>query len=129
MCKTIPNVSELNTECTSTSDESDDFFLFTVDNMPSKSSDAWTVDLTVNDIPMQFKIDTGADVTAIPPKEFSKLKGITLIQACKVLHGPAKHPLKVNGQFTGNCHINSSLFIMKFLSLMGYNSHSRAVQQ
>ena len=43
----------------------------------------------------------GADVTAIPPKEFLKLKGITLTQAHKVLHGPAKYPLKVNGQFIG----------------------------
>lgn len=55
----------------------------------------------MNDIPIQFKIDTGAEVTAIPPKKFSKLKGITLTQAHKVLHGPAKYLLKVNGQFTG----------------------------
>ena len=126
MCKTIPNVSELNTGCTSTSNESDDFFLLTVNNMLSKSSDAWTVDLTVNDIPIQFKIDTGADVTAIPPKEFSKLKGITLTQACKVLHGPAKHPLKVNGQFTGKLSykqftIHNEIFVIDGLQqpLMG----------
>ena len=42
-----------------------------------------------------------ADVTAIPPKEFSKLKGITSTQAHKVLHGLTKHPLEVNGQFIG----------------------------
>ena len=40
-------------------------------------------------------------MTAMPPKEFSKLKGATLTQASKMLHGPAKHPLKVSGQFTG----------------------------
>ena len=119
MYKTIPNVSELNTECTSTSDESDDFFLLTVDNMPSKSSDAWTVDLTVNDIPIQFKIDTGADMTAIPPKEFSKLKGIT--------HDSAKHPLKINGQFTGKLSykqfiIHHEIFVVDRLQqpLMGH---------
>ena len=72
-----------------------------MDNISSKNSDTWTVDLTVNNIPIKFKIDTGADVTAIPPKEFSKLKGTILTQASKVLHGPAKHPLKVSGQFTG----------------------------
>ena len=92
MCKTIPNVSELNTDYTN-DEPDDDFFLLTVDKISSKGSDAWTIDLTVNDIPFQFKIDTGADVTVIPPKEFSKLKGITLTQAHKVLHGPAKHPL------------------------------------
>ena len=97
MCKT-QMASELNTECASASDDS---FLLTVDNLSSKNSDTWTVDLTVNNIPIKFKIDTGADVTAISPKEFSKLKGTTLTQASKVLHSPAKHPLKVNGQFTG----------------------------
>ena len=71
MCKT-QMVSELNTECTSASDDS---FLLTMDNISSKNSDTWTIDLTVNNIPIKFKIDTGADVTAIPPKEFSKLKG------------------------------------------------------
>ena len=106
MCKTIPNVSEIKTECTSTSDESDDSFLLTIDNTSSGNSDAWTVDLTVNDIPIQFKIDTGADVTAIPPKEFSKLKETTLTQPRKVLHGPAKYPLKVNDQFTGKLLYN-----------------------
>ena len=97
MCKTVQTVSELKMEYNSTSDDS---FLLTIDNT-STSSDAWTVNLTVNDIPINFKIDTGADVTAISTNEFTKFRGITLTQPSKVLHGPAKHPLKVSGQFTG----------------------------
>ena len=31
-------------------------------------------DLTVNDIPIQFKVNIDADVTALPPKEFLKFK-------------------------------------------------------
>ena len=50
----------------------------------------------MNDIPIKFKTDTGADITAIPPKESSKLKEVTLTQASKVFHGPAKHLLKVS---------------------------------
>ena len=47
MCKTIPNVSEL---CTN-DEPDDDFYLLTVDKTSLKSSDAWNIDLTVNDIP------------------------------------------------------------------------------
>ena len=40
-------------------------------------------------------------MTAIPLKDFRKLAGVKLHPPKKVLHGPAKHPLKVSGQFTG----------------------------
>ena len=50
---------------------------------------------------IHFKVDIGADVTAIPLKEFRKLAGVKLHPPKKVLRGPAKHPPKVNGQFTG----------------------------
>jgi len=43
-----------------------DFFLSTIDNV----SLAWTVDVQVNSIPICFKIDTEADVTAIPLNGF-----------------------------------------------------------
>ena len=69
---------------------------------------------------MQFKIGTGVGMTAIPPKKFSELKGITLTQAHKVLHGPAKHPLKVSGQFIGKLSYkqfttHSKVFVVDWL--------------
>jgi len=55
---------------------------------------------------IHFKVDTGADVTAIPLKDFWKLAGVKLQPPKKVLHGPAKHPPKVSGQFTGTLLYN-----------------------
>ena len=52
MCRTVQIVSELKTEYIGNSDDS---FLLTIDNISLNSSDAWTVDLIVNDIPIQFK--------------------------------------------------------------------------
>ena len=65
ICKTEQTVSQLKTEDNS---NYEDFFLLTIDNTSSISSDAWTINLTMNDIQIQFKIDMGADLTAIPTK-------------------------------------------------------------
>ena len=64
-----------------------------------------------------------AEVTAIPPKEFLKLEGITLTQASKALHSPAKHPLKVSGQFFGKLPHKHVTTYDEFSLLRDYNSH------
>jgi len=63
---------------------------------------------------IRFKVDTGADVTAILLKDF-QLAGVKLHPPNKVLHGPAKHPLKVSGQFTGALLLTSMRHKGKFL--------------
>ena len=63
-------------------------------------TDPWMVDLLLNGSPVQFKIDTGADVTVLPESTFQQLSGITLQQASRSLRGPSQHPLQVCGQFT-----------------------------
>ena len=55
---------------------------------------------------VQFKIDTGADVTTVSEETFKKLQGVTLRETNKSLHGPAKHKLTVCGQFTGTLTFN-----------------------
>ncbi|KAL5505300.1 hypothetical protein EMCRGX_G006710 [Ephydatia muelleri] len=50
----------------------------------------------------QFKIDTGAEVTAISHKQYRKLKlNVTLTKPSKVLYGPANQSLPVLGEFVG----------------------------
>ena len=63
-------------------------------------TDPWMVELLLNGSPVQFKIDTGADVSVLPESTFKRLSGITLQQASRSLSGPSQQPLQVCGQFT-----------------------------
>ena len=51
--------------------------------------------------PLQFKIDTGSDLTAISEEIFKKLDGVTLRETITSLHGPVKYQLIGQGQFAG----------------------------
>ena len=60
MCHTGRTVGTINKE------SEDDIFLGTVNasaDTVSSTGSPWVVDLTLNGHPVQFKIDTGADVT------------------------------------------------------------------
>jgi hypothetical protein len=50
---------------------------------------------------MDFKIDTGADVSVVPESAFCDIEGVTLETTTKTLTGPSQQPLKVCGQFKG----------------------------
>jgi len=50
---------------------------------------------------VEFKLDTGAEVTVISESTFSMFSDIKLKKPTKVLYGPTKSPLKVVGEFTG----------------------------
>jgi predicted aspartyl protease len=60
-------------------------FLGTIDNTFNK---AWTKKLCINNKKLNFKIDTGADVTVISDNYFKGIKGQTLIKSDKKLSGP-----------------------------------------
>ena len=47
-----------------------------------------------------FKVDTGAEVTAIIESVYKDLTKIRLQKASKILHGPTNQSLQVVGQFT-----------------------------
>ena len=66
----------------------------------TSAPETWTVAVQVGKETVQFKLDTGAEVTAISDFSFRKLKGIHLQKVSKVLHGPDRSPLSVLGQFT-----------------------------
>ena len=58
--------------------EEDDAFLGVVSS--NKSLDLWLINLCLNKQTLEFKIDTGADVTVIPASMYNKFK-----------HGPLEH--------------------------------------
>ena len=71
--------------------------LFLGEVITAVKSDPWIVKIEVEGKPVQFKIDTGADVTVIPSKF---LEGHRVLQnPNRVLYGPGQNPLPVKGKF------------------------------
>ena len=60
-----------------------------------KGVGSWMANITVCGQPLLFKIDTGADVTAISEEDYRKIKW-------KELQGPSNQPLPVAGEFIGS---------------------------
>lgn len=92
MCYTKPvqNVTE--------SDTMDTFYLNTVDNSPDSKS--WTMQISVNQVDLLFKLDTEAEVTAITEKAYQALGSPKTTQPVKKLCGPTSKSLKVIGRLT-----------------------------
>ena len=76
----------------------------------------------------RFKIDTGADVTAISEEDYRKIKGKgKLAKPSKILRGPSNQPLPVAGEFIGSLAYQGKLekhqiFVLKGLkcNLLGF---------
>ena len=65
------------------------------------TSKPWRIFLAVNDHPIRFKIDSGADVTAIPEHIYQTMKNPpALRKASEALHGPRRNQLQVAGKLT-----------------------------
>ena len=69
--------------------------------MTSIDQISWNADLFLEKTEVNFKLDTGAKVTAIMEETFKLLNDIKLSKPSKRLHGPAKQSLNVLGQFSG----------------------------
>lgn len=68
------------------------------------SSQPWKITLLVNNNPIEFKIDTGADVSVMPAALFDDAPIRTILSPPdKTLKGPNQKPLDVAGSFT--CHL------------------------
>eukprot|EP00731_Ephydatia_muelleri_P021495 Em0014g86a len=68
-----------------------------------KGESSWMANITVCGQPLRFKIDTGADVTAISEEDYRKIKGKgKLAKPSKILRGPSNQPLPVAGDFIGS---------------------------
>ena len=68
----------------------------------TQPSSVWMTSVKLGGTPTEFKLDTGAEVTAISERTYNSLQGVTLQPATKSLYGPANQALKVLGQFKGN---------------------------
>ena len=80
----------------------------------------WSVKLSLNGKPMRFEIDTGAEVTVIPPKTHQDIGSPTLYPSTKILRGPSNKPLAVRGQFTaklrkGKQEVEQEIYVVEGL--------------
>ncbi|KAL1474988.1 hypothetical protein MTO96_037619 [Rhipicephalus appendiculatus] len=71
-----------------------------------KDSGPWRTDVAVNDLPMKFKVDTGADVTAIPTSLYNDQVMGNLEQAKKQLLGPGRTKIRTVGLFRATLRWN-----------------------
>ena len=86
------------------SDDSQDEFLGVIHSETDSLSSTeapWTTKLELNGRNIEFKIDTGADVTVISEQEYLSKQDGPLTQTNRVLSGPSHQKLEVCGQFSG----------------------------
>ena len=70
---------------------------------------SWRSNILIGNTEANFKLDTGAEATAITEDTYKLLTNVVLQKPRKTLHGPAKQCLDVLGQFQATlCHQNTS---------------------
>ena len=94
-------------------------YLDTVERDPS-SYQPWMCHIKVNDIVTAFKIDTGAEVTAISEETYGLLNS-ELNKPSKALQGPDRKPLSALGSVTvslnyGDRHTTQEVYVIKGLN-------------
>ena len=73
----------------------------------SENDSCWTVNIEINGQHMTFKLDTGAEVTAITESTLAKLGNVKLSPVTKSLCGPDRKPLEVTGRVKATLCSNS----------------------
>ena len=86
------SISEISEEC-----HLDTAFL---DTVVTNQATSWTTKIQLNGQETHFKLDTGAEVTAISRQTLMSLGKQKLDKPEKNLYGPSRTPLQVIGQFT-----------------------------
>ena len=81
----------------------DDIFIVAIHDDKHSGNNPWEATISINGLPVTFKIDTGADVSVASEATFHELQGVTLKPASKSLTGLSQQSLHVCGQFKGHC--------------------------
>ena len=90
----------------SAEDSKEDSFVGTIEQSESlmiptvsTGSEPWTVTVSLSELPVEFQIDTGANVSIIPEQLYRKVKVQSLEPTNKSFIGPSQDSLHVFGQF------------------------------
>ncbi len=95
VCKTKKRMDEIY-QCDET-ESIETVFLGVVKS--ENSTDVWQKPIIINGEQIIFKLDTGAALTAIPERLYSKRSHGVLSPPTKKLCGPSNKPIPVRGQF------------------------------
>ena len=76
----------------------DSFYLDTIEN--SQDTNFWTTNVNVNNVTVSFKVDTGAEVTAISEETLKVLGSPVVAKPTRKLCGPNGQPLSLIGSLT-----------------------------
>lgn len=95
-----------------------------LDTVTAKQETSWKVKIHLCDKDVEFKLDTGAEVTAISDKTLKHLGRQQLKRPEKSLFGPAHQQLQVMGQLEGTLSykgrsVTQSVYVVKGLNLLG----------
>ena len=94
-----------------------------LDTITSGQQRAWKVKIRVGSQDTTFKIDTGAEVTAVSEEFFRKLKGKDLKEPSRLLYGSGRQPLDVLGQFTERLHYKQKSSLQKIFVVKGLRTN------
>ena len=99
----------------------DDVFMGAVEKLGEKAANPWIIPLQLNGKPVEFCIDTGAEVTVISEQTYENVGCPPLLQADRTLRGPDTRLLLVSGQFTatlkqGDRDIQEKVYVVKGLT-------------
>jgi len=91
-------------------------FMGAVEEPSTQAPNPWVVTLRLNGKPVDFCIDTGAEVTVISEQTHERAGCPPLLQADRTLRGPDMHILPVCGQFTatlmkGNQQFEEKIYV------------------
>ena len=73
-----------------------------LDTIGSDHTTSWTAKINFFGVETLFKLDTGAEATAVSEDTHSALGYPTLLDPSKILYGPTEQKLLVFGQFEGS---------------------------
>ena len=77
--------------------------------MSAEGSRPWMVTLSLKNVDVQFKVDTGADVTAIPEQTFAEIFEASQLQPSdRTLYGPGQTELETTGMLRGTLCLDSN---------------------
>ncbi|KAL9984704.1 hypothetical protein ACROYT_G007030 [Oculina patagonica] len=111
-CKSLPDKRVAEVNFTGRQDEGELFLgeLTELSAVQGGAGDSWKALVSMNGQLMEFKVDSGADVTVIPPSLFHSLKPTpSLSKTTRVLMGPCKQKLSCLGTFTAKLRVQDKV--------------------
>ena len=94
-----------------------------LDAITNKDENCWKATLQVDGKDVAFKVDTGAEVTAISEPTFQNFRKRTLSPSDKILSGPSQYPLHVKGCFQAQLRFKSRIVPQQMYVVKGLKNN------